>query len=284
MSDDNDGKKDGTGETLRAAFVIVLAGVLLGVAFNALGLASKPPRGLDWVKHERKLQSLEDMQGGGAAAPAGPEAGAPAAGARSAQTLTATGDAAEQQAAGTAVADTSAHKAAKTAAKAAKKPAATKAAGSKAGVATTAPPGTAPAPTSGGYPPTPPAAPAAAVDLPAIPDSKEPIEVQLATVKKFFDAKAAFIVDAREKEEFAAGHIVGARSLPFDDVVAKPELLAPLKGATRPVIIYCGGGDCELSKSLAWNMLDAGIHKVLVYTGGFSEWQKAGYPVEKGSE
>ncbi len=277
MSDDNNRKKDGTGETLRAAFVIVLAGVLLGVAFNALGLASKPPRGLDWVKHERKLQSLEAMQGGGAVAPAPTSGGYPPT--PSAEALAAPSGATEPASGGTAVADTTAHKAAAKPAKAAKKAAATKAAASK-----PAPAGTAPAPASGGSPATPLAAPAAAVDLPAIPDSKEPIEVQLATVKKFFDAKAAFIVDAREKEEFAAGHIVGARSLPFDDVVAKPELLGPLKGATRPVLIYCGGGDCELSKSLAWNMLDAGIHKVLVYTGGFSEWQKAGYPVEKGSE
>lgn len=280
-------RKDGTGETLRGVVIIVLVGVLLGVGYNALGRASRPPRGLDWVKRERKLPSLEELQGGGGGTggatvtPAG--AGAPAPAAVETPAPPGEGSADLSKAGGATGTE--------------KKAAPVKAVPVKAVPAQPAPSGPVPGPTGSGTPPAAAAQqavsraaaaqqavnPAPAADLPVVPDRNEPIEIQLATVKKFFDAKAAVFVDSREAPEFVEGHIAGAQSLPFDDVVAKPALLSRLKGAGKPIIIYCGGGDCELSKSLAWNMLDAGIRKVLVYTGGFKEWQAAGHPVAKGA-
>ena len=121
------------------------------------------------------------------------------------------------------------------------------------------------------------------VDLPVVPDLDQPIEVKLANVKKFFDAGAAVFVDAREAPEYAEGHIAGALSVPFDDAVGKPALLEPFKKVGKPLILYCSGGDCELSKDLARNMLAEGIRKVLVFTDGFPAWKAAGYPVETGA-
>jgi rhodanese-related sulfurtransferase len=123
----------------------------------------------------------------------------------------------------------------------------------------------------------------AKVDLPVVPDLDQPIEVKLASVKKFFDAGAAVIVDAREAPEYAEGHIPGALSVPFEDAVAKPALIEPFKKVGKPIILYCSGGDCELSKDLAKNMLAEGIRKVLVFTDGFPGWKAAGYPVETGA-
>jgi rhodanese-related sulfurtransferase len=121
------------------------------------------------------------------------------------------------------------------------------------------------------------------VDLPIVPDLDQPIEAKLGHVKKFFDAGAAVFVDAREASEYAEGHIAGALSVPFDDAVRKPALLEPFKRAGKPLILYCSGGDCELSKDLARNMLAEGIRKVLVFTDGFPAWKAAGYPVESGA-
>lgn len=248
-----DSKKEGTPETLRGLLVIVVAGALLGVAFNALGLASHPPRGLAWIKHETPLPSLEDLQGSGVpAADTSVRYTAPAGGAPPAappRRTSAGGDAAEMPA------------------------------------APASPPHATPSPSNpAAQPPAPPAVSTpGAGELPVVPDRDEAIEVNLTTVKRFFDAGAAVLVDAREAPEYAEGHIPGALSLPFDDVVANPGLLGAVKGAGRPIIIYCGGGDCELSKNLAANMLAGGIRKVLVFTGGFQEWRDAGYPVERGA-
>src|SRR5262249_48841239 len=46
--------------------------------------------------------------------------------------------------------------------------------------------------------------------VPDVPDLDRPLQVDADTVKKFFDAKAAMIIDARGADEFAEGHIPGA--------------------------------------------------------------------------
>jgi rhodanese-related sulfurtransferase len=268
-------RQDGTAETLRGVVVIVVAGVALGLAFNALGLASKPPRGLSWITQTEKMPSLEELQPGSGLVPAP----APRPGVAPAFALVGnawaggvvvrdTARAAPARPAGTAVKKA----AVKQASAPAKKPAVP-----VRPAAATARPAAKPAASA----PATVAAPAAAkADLPVVPDLDQPIEVKLAYAKKFFDAGAALFVDAREAPEYAEGHIVGAVSVPFDDAVRKPALLAPFKQAGRPLILYCSGGDCELSKDLARNMLAEGIRKVLVFTDGMPAWKAAGYPVE----
>ena len=122
----------------------------------------------------------------------------------------------------------------------------------------------------------------AADGLPEIPDLDRPIEVQLDAVKRFTDARAALLIDAREPDEYAEGHIPGAINLPYDIAVGDPDGLMRLDAGGRPLIVYCGGGDCELSMSLAWELLANGQTKVMVYTGGYPEWVEAGYETGTG--
>jgi rhodanese-related sulfurtransferase len=270
-------KPDGTAETLRGVVVIVVVGVALGLAFNALGLASRPPRGLSWIKQVEKMPSLEDLQPGSGLVPApGPQR-------RVAPAFALVGTA---WAGGVAVRDT-AHAAPGKPTGTAVKQAAAK----KTGVPARKPPATVvksatkPVATATATPaPAVEAAPAPVkVVLPFVPDLDQPIEVKLANVKKFFDAGAALFVDAREAAEYAEGHIAGALSVPFDDAVKNPALLEPFKRAGKPLILYCSGGDCELSKDLAKNMLADGIRKVLVFTDGLPAWKAAGYPMDAGA-
>ncbi len=119
--------------------------------------------------------------------------------------------------------------------------------------------------------------------LPAIPDLGRPLQMQLPAVKKFFDAQAATIVDARDPEEYAEGHIPGAINLPYDQVITDPERIEAFDPKGKPTIVYCGGGTCEVSMNLAFRMVEAGKKHVLVFMGGWPEWQAAGYPVAKGA-
>ena len=119
--------------------------------------------------------------------------------------------------------------------------------------------------------------------LPEIPVLDRPIQIELQAVKALFDARNVVIVDSREPDEFAEGHIPGALSMPFDEVTSEPERLEGLDTGGRPIVVYCGGGACELSMSLAWELIYAGQSRVTVYMGGFPEWVEAGYPVESGS-
>jgi rhodanese-related sulfurtransferase len=294
MTDED--KHDGTGETLRGVFVIAVVGVALGLAFNVLGLASKPPRGLSWITQVEKMPSLEELQPGSELVPAP----APRPGAAPVFALVGTAWA-EESAAPAATAGlgcTPSGKPARTmvnasaaqgaAAPAPKPSTPARKPGTPVKKAVTPAKKAAVAPKSEAKPaagaPATVAAPAPAkADLPFVPDLDQPIEVKLANAKKFFDAGAALFVDAREASEYAEGHIAGALSVPFDDAVKKPALIEPFRKTGRPLILYCSGGDCELSKDLARNMLAEGIRKILVFTDGMPAWQAAGYPVETGA-
>jgi rhodanese-related sulfurtransferase len=116
-----------------------------------------------------------------------------------------------------------------------------------------------------------------------IPDVGRPIQIQISKVKALFDAKASTIVDAREPEDYKEGHIPGAINLPYDEVVTDPERLEKFDPQGKPIIIYCGGGTCELSMNLGFALVNAGKKKVLVYMGGWPEWSTSGYPIAKGA-
>lgn len=119
--------------------------------------------------------------------------------------------------------------------------------------------------------------------LPSIPDVGRPVPIDLSGLKSFHDAGVALIVDAREPDEFAAGHIPGSINLPYDEVITDPVRLESLDPAGRVVIVYCGGGSCEVSISLADEIYHGlGYNQVAVYLGGYPEWVAAGYPVEAG--
>ena len=116
-----------------------------------------------------------------------------------------------------------------------------------------------------------------------VPDVPRPLQIQLSRVKQFLDANAAVFVDARDAAEYADGHIPGAINMPYDQVVTDPVKLDAFDPKGKPTIVYCGGGTCELSMNLAFALVGAGKHKVLVFMGGWPEWSTAGYPAAKGA-
>ena len=250
---------------VRDVIAVVLFGVALGVLFNALQLADKSPRALAWRKLERTIVALE------------PGTPASAATADSARPTASTADTTRNAKPVTGIranprGATRPGRAAKPGGGARPAPngAASRPSASPAAIA-------APATLAPGTPP-------AANVLPVIADSREPREVGTDAARAFHAAAGALFVDARSKEEYEEGHIAGAINLPFDDVFKDPALAKSVRAGTRPVITYCGGGECDLSRNLAFSLIDAGLRKVLVYTGGMPAWKAAGASVNEGSQ
>ncbi|NIM01057.1 MAG: hypothetical protein GTN89_09145 [Acidobacteria bacterium] len=123
--------------------------------------------------------------------------------------------------------------------------------------------------------------PTARRDLPVIEDFGRPMEIGLEAVKQLHEADAALFIDAREDWEYAEGHIAGAINLPYEQAITDPAMLEQVDQGGRPIIVYCGGGSCEISIQVAWELLGVGKTHIAVYMGGFPEWQQAGYPVDK---
>jgi rhodanese-related sulfurtransferase len=125
--------------------------------------------------------------------------------------------------------------------------------------------------------------PVAADRLPEIPDIGRPVPIELQAFRRYVDAGAAVILDARDAEEYREGHVPGALNLPYDQAATDPAALERLGASGRPIITYCGGGQCEVSLSLAHELIGNGFTRVAVYMGGFPEWQEAGLPVQTGA-
>jgi rhodanese-related sulfurtransferase len=260
--------------SLLHVLTIVVVGAALGLGFNALQLSADSSRGLPWVKSERRVVSLEGLSSAPPAAPAAAALPVPG------TVPLATARTAPQAGAATPVRPDNAPRASAPSRDAASS------APAKATATPVAPATPAKAPAAGTVPaPAASAAPApAAAGLPVIPDSRDPIEVGVDVVQRFHAAGAALFLDARSAEEYAEGHIAGAVNLPFDDVYKNPALAKAVDAKGRVLVTYCGGGDCDLSRSLAFSLIDAGFRKVLVFTGGLPAWASAGRTVNKGAQ
>jgi rhodanese-related sulfurtransferase len=91
--------------------------------------------------------------------------------------------------------------------------------------------------------------------------------------------EGGLLVDARNPELFAAGHIQGAISLPLADI---DDLLADFVrriDKDQVIVTYCSGFGCPDSFDLGMRLIAAGFRDVRVFEGGYPEWRDAGLPV-----
>jgi rhodanese-related sulfurtransferase len=115
-----------------------------------------------------------------------------------------------------------------------------------------------------------------------IPESEYPVEVHTAKAKSLYDRGGLLVLDARDASEYADGHIKGAVEANADEVVGDLAWMEKTAADPRPILVYCDGGDCELSMDLGFAIAQAGHRRVLVYKDGYPAWKDAGYPVDTG--
>ena len=109
------------------------------------------------------------------------------------------------------------------------------------------------------------------------------LEISFEEAEKLFMEKSALFIDARSMDDYASGHILGARSLPWHDVDQRFIEVAEDISPDTLIITYCDGVTCELSCDLALFLLDMGFNNVRVLLDGWAVWLKSRLPVEKGN-
>jgi molybdopterin/thiamine biosynthesis adenylyltransferase len=91
-------------------------------------------------------------------------------------------------------------------------------------------------------------------------------------------SNGAVVIDVREPEEWAAGHIPGAKHVPRTYLESRIEGAAPDRA--QHLILYCASGNRS-----AWATRtlvdDLGYEHVESMTGGFTLWKDRGYEVEQ---
>ena len=101
---------------------------------------------------------------------------------------------------------------------------------------------------------------------------------------QFIDNQEGVILDARNPEEYAEGHIAGAQLLFFYKMNEYYPALEEQLRESSSLLVYCGNVNCDDSEFLANELFNLGYSSILVYKGGFDEWKENELPVEKGKE
>jgi adenylyltransferase/sulfurtransferase len=84
------------------------------------------------------------------------------------------------------------------------------------------------------------------------------------------------VIDIREREEFAQGHLPGAAFIPRGFLELQVERVQ--SDRSKPVVLYCAGG--VRSVLAARNLKEMGYEDVQSLIGGFNGWKNAGLPFQ----
>ena len=84
------------------------------------------------------------------------------------------------------------------------------------------------------------------------------------------------LIDVSEPAEYAGGHAVGARNIPFGSLEGAKELPS---NKALPLLLICPSG--ARAGRAAGLLRKAGYEKALAVTGGLNAWREAGLPVDK---
>jgi rhodanese-related sulfurtransferase len=94
---------------------------------------------------------------------------------------------------------------------------------------------------------------------------------------QLINRERAIVVDVSETEEYAAGHVGGAKNVPVGQLEQRlPEVV---KNKTVPLILVCPNG-ARANRALAVAK-KLGYEKAQVLAGGLKAWKDANLPIEK---
>jgi rhodanese-related sulfurtransferase len=89
----------------------------------------------------------------------------------------------------------------------------------------------------------------------------------------------ALVLDVREADEFAGGHLPDARNIPGSKLAERISEIEKYK--EKPVIVCCATG-MRSNKACA-ELKKNGFSRINNLAGGVDAWVGAGYPIKKGS-
>ena len=94
---------------------------------------------------------------------------------------------------------------------------------------------------------------------------------------QLINREKAVVIDVCGAAEYAAGHVVGAKNVPLNELETR--LPAVVKNKALPLVIVCAsGGRAQQAAAMAQKL---GYANAQVLSGGMKAWAAAGMPVEK---
>jgi len=94
---------------------------------------------------------------------------------------------------------------------------------------------------------------------------------------QLINREKAVVIDVSEAEEFAAGHVGGAKNLPLGQLEAR--LADVVKNKALPLVLVCPtGARAHRAQAMARKL---GYEQAQALAGGLKAWKEANLPVEK---
>ena len=94
---------------------------------------------------------------------------------------------------------------------------------------------------------------------------------------QLINREKAVVIDVCEAEEFAAGHVGGAKNVPLGQL--EERLPSLVKNKSLPVVLVCASG-ARANRAVAVAK-KLGYEKAEALAGGLKAWRDASMPVEK---
>ena len=104
--------------------------------------------------------------------------------------------------------------------------------------------------------------------------------IDFEAVKALSARQSCVFADARPLEAYQKGHIPGAEPMPVYDLDDYLLDFMEKYPENTTVVAYCSGINCTDSHLLAEELYAMGYMTVLIFTEGFSRWEKEGLAIE----
>jgi len=118
--------------------------------------------------------------------------------------------------------------------------------------------------------------------LPLITPPKQTVPAEefipLDRAKALWHDGTTLFLDARDPEDYAAGHIGNALNLPAQSFAQHLGEIAPMLTPASVLVLYCDGNECELSHRLRESLRPLGYTNTYLLFNGWSAWRQAGLP------
>src|SRR5438067_5911682 len=101
-------------------------------------------------------------------------------------------------------------------------------------------------------------------------------EVDAVHARELIETGDPLILDVREQDEWDEGRIPDAVHIPRGNLESRVERAAPDR--SRPIVVYCAAGN--RSAFAAKTLEELGYSDVVSLAGGFTDWQRNGFPVD----
>ena len=109
-------------------------------------------------------------------------------------------------------------------------------------------------------------------------------EIGVETLRTLLESDQIILLDARDPDQFALGHIPSALNFPIRSFDSRFREWMSRLNPEQMIVTYCSEATCLDSQLLAEKLFQNGFERVAVFRGGMTKWKRLGYRIDKGAD